>query len=68
MARRRSERMIVTRVDVDPNGGSRRVNRRPDELIVEEPMSIQLDGTPERLESNFQQGLKHLPVAWEVST
>jgi len=37
--------MIVTRVDVDPNGGSRRVNRRPDELIVEEPMSIQLDGT-----------------------
>ncbi len=35
--------MIVTRVEgVD---GERRVNRRPDELIVEEPMSIQLDGT-----------------------
>ena len=45
MARRRSERVIVTRVSADPDDGSRRVNRRPDELIVEEPMSIQLDGT-----------------------
>jgi len=37
--RRRSETMLVTTVE----GGLRR--RRPDELIVEEPMSIQLDGT-----------------------
>ena len=43
MARRRSERMIVTRVS--GSGDERRVGRRPDELIVEEPMSIQLDGT-----------------------
>lgn len=39
MARRRSERFIVTAVSRD------RAVRRPDELIVEEPMSIQLDGT-----------------------
>ncbi|MGD9703922.1 MAG: formate dehydrogenase accessory sulfurtransferase FdhD [Acidimicrobiia bacterium] len=39
MARRRTQTILVTRVD-----GDRRV-RRPDELIVEEPMSIQLDGT-----------------------
>jgi FdhD protein len=39
MATRRSERIVITRVD----GGVTR--RQPDELIVEEPMSIQLDGT-----------------------
>ena len=38
MVRARSETMLVTRIDA----GSRR--RRPDELIVEEPMEIQLDG------------------------
>ena len=38
MARKRSERLIVTRVTAA--GAS----RRPDELIVEEPMTIQLDG------------------------
>ncbi len=40
--------MIVTRVEggADATDGSpRTANRRPDELIVEEPMSIQLDGT-----------------------
>lgn len=37
MSRRRSERTLVTRVTPD---GS---NRVPDELIVEEPMSVQLD-------------------------
>ena len=40
-ARGRTERTLVTEVDV--RAGSAR--RRPDELIVEEPMSIQLDGT-----------------------
>jgi FdhD protein len=40
VARKRTERLIVTRVGRD---GS--VGRRPDELIVEEPMTIQLDGT-----------------------
>ncbi len=39
MARRRTDTLLVTRVRV---GTSRR--REPDELIVEEPMSIQLDG------------------------
>jgi FdhD protein len=39
VARRRTERLIVTRVTPE---GSR---RRPDELIVEEPVTIQLDGT-----------------------
>jgi FdhD protein len=43
MARRRSERMLVTKVT--GVGESRHVKRGPDELIVEEPMSIQLDGT-----------------------
>ena len=38
MARSRTERLIVTRVGPD---GAR---REPDELIVEEPMTIQLDG------------------------
>jgi FdhD protein len=37
--RTRTERLIVTRVSTD---GAR---REPDELIVEEPMSIELDGT-----------------------
>jgi FdhD protein len=36
--RKRTERLIVTRVT--PDG----VRRRPDQLIVEEPMTIQLDG------------------------
>lgn len=27
---------------------------------------LELDGTPTRLQSNFQQGLKSLPVRWEV--
>jgi FdhD protein len=43
MARRRSERMIVTKVT--GVGPDRTTRRRPDELIVEEPMSIQLEGT-----------------------
>jgi FdhD protein len=38
VARKRTERLIVTRVTPE---GSR---RRPDELIVEEPVTIQLDG------------------------
>ncbi len=38
MARSRTERLIVTRIGPD---GAR---REPDELIVEEPMTIQLDG------------------------
>lgn len=42
MARGQSERMIVSRVD--GSGEERTVRRTPDELIVEEPMSIQLDG------------------------
>jgi FdhD protein len=42
MARGRSERLIVNRVE--RRGEVRRVSRAPDELVVEEPMSIQLDG------------------------
>lgn len=38
MARRRTQTILVTRVD-----GDRRA-RRPDDVIVEEPMAIQLDG------------------------
>jgi FdhD protein len=38
VARKRTERLIVTRVTTDGP------KRRPDELIVEEPMTIQLDG------------------------
>ncbi len=45
MPRRRTERMIVTRVQGDTAESTKSTNRRPDELIVEEPMSIQLDGT-----------------------
>jgi len=41
--RRRTEGVTVTRVS--GRAGQRTVSRRPDELIVEEPMSIQLDGT-----------------------
>jgi len=37
--RKRTERLIVTKVTAD------RVQRAPDDLIVEEPMTIQLDGT-----------------------
>ena len=37
-ARGRSETVLVTKVD---NGNSA---RRPDDLVVEEPMTIQLDG------------------------
>jgi FdhD protein len=40
VARKRTERLIITRVGRDGSSG-----RRPDELIVEEPMTIQLDGT-----------------------
>ena len=43
MVRRRSERMIVTKVT--GLGAERSAQRGPDELIVEEPMSVQLDGT-----------------------
>jgi FdhD protein len=39
VARKRTERMIVTRVRRDGSAG-----RRPDDLIVEEPMTVQLDG------------------------
>ena len=55
MGRRRSERLLVTRVsgpqECAPEGagvgahGRRELRREPDELVVEEPMSIQLDGT-----------------------
>ncbi len=43
MGRGRSERVIVTKVD--GLGPERSVSRGPDRLVVEEPMSIQLDGT-----------------------
>lgn len=43
MSRRRTERVEVARVT--GTGGHRSVGRRDDELIVEEPLSIQLDGT-----------------------
>ncbi len=43
MARGRTGRRLVTRVPLA--GESRSPSRRPDDLIVEEPMSIQLDGT-----------------------
>ena len=39
MIRKRTERLIVTKVTAEG------VRRAPDELIVEEPMTIQLDGT-----------------------
>jgi FdhD protein len=40
VARKRTERVLVTRVERDGSAG-----RRPDELIVEEPLTIRLDGT-----------------------
>ena len=40
MVRRRTDTMLVTRVVV----GDEARRRQPDELIVEEPMTIQLDG------------------------
>ena len=43
MARRRTERMFVTHVDTGHEPPQR--GRRPDRLIVEEPLSILLDGT-----------------------
>jgi FdhD protein len=43
VTRRPSERINVTRVT--GRGGDREVHIRPDDLIVEEPLSIQLDGT-----------------------
>jgi FdhD protein len=43
MARRRVERILITRVA--GSGSGRTLQRGPDELIVEEPMTIQLDGT-----------------------
>ena len=44
VARARSERLIVNRVTVGSEG-SATVKRAPDDLIVEEPMSIKLDDT-----------------------
>ncbi len=44
VARTRSERLIVNRVTVGGEG-SAAVKRAPDDLIVEEPMSIKLDDT-----------------------
>ena len=43
MGRRRTERQLVTRVA--GSGEERTARRRPDNLIVEEPMSVELDGT-----------------------
>lgn len=40
----RSERLLVTTVTLAP-GAAPEVRRRPDDLVVEEPMTIQLDGT-----------------------
>ena len=45
MARRRTETMLVTRVATGHINDGPRV-RQPDQLIVEEPMSIRLDGAP----------------------
>src|SRR6195952_3168080 len=38
MARGRTQRVVARRIGADPTG------RRPDEVIVEEPMEIRLDG------------------------
>ncbi|MEM9041493.1 MAG: formate dehydrogenase accessory sulfurtransferase FdhD [Actinomycetota bacterium] len=43
MTRARTERLLVERVDRGDDGWAR--GRRPDDLIVEEPMTVQLDGT-----------------------
>jgi FdhD protein len=48
MGRRRTETVLVTKVtglDGDQPSTGPALRRQPDELIVEEPMSIQLDGT-----------------------
>ncbi len=45
VARKRSERLIVTRVSLARDGEGPVVRRAPDDLIVEEPMSIKLDDT-----------------------
>jgi len=42
MTRRRSERVLARRVS---DGGHADEGRRPEELIVEEPLEIRLDGT-----------------------
>ena len=42
MTRRRSERVLARRLS---NGGTSDEGRRPEELIVEEPLEIRLDGT-----------------------
>jgi FdhD protein len=49
VGRRRTERFIVTKVTVTTatgNDDAVTASRMPDDLIVEEPMSIQLDGAP----------------------
>jgi FdhD protein len=43
VGRRRVERVLVTRVSGE--GPDRVVRRRPDHLVVEEPLSVELDGT-----------------------
>jgi FdhD protein len=45
--RSRTQRLLVTTVATGPgtNGGPDAARRRPDELIVEEPLTVQLDGT-----------------------
>jgi FdhD protein len=43
MSRRRTERLLVTRIS--GSGSDVDARRRPDDVIVEEPMSIELDGT-----------------------
>jgi FdhD protein len=42
MARKRSDKVLV--VEIDASGTDVRQRRTPDELVVEEPMTIQLDG------------------------
>jgi len=42
-ARRRSDTLLVTRVGLD-DGEAPTLRRRPDELIVEEPLTVHLDG------------------------
>ena len=42
MARKRSDKMLV--VEIDASGTDVSQRRTPDELVVEEPMTIQLDG------------------------
>jgi FdhD protein len=44
-SRGRTSRALVTKVVLDPSGAVTSRRRNPDDLIVEEPMSIQLDGT-----------------------